>query len=208
MSVPTDLSVITDIEALKALHRAPMSRASDKVLDHLDQHCQAILALSPFCVLSSQGPTGADVSPRGDPPGFLRVLNDRQLLLPDRVGNNRLDNFANLLSNPMIGLLVLVPGMDETLRINGTAQITDDRRLLAASEMRGKVPKIGLLITAQEAFLHCPKAFVRSGLWDPQKHIDRQQLPSYGDMLTDQVAGLTAEESARQGDIMAKRGLY
>jgi PPOX class probable FMN-dependent enzyme len=136
------------------------------------------------------------------------VLNDRQLLLPDRVGNNRLDNFANLLSNPMIGLLVLVPGMDETLRINGTAQITDDRRLLAASEMRGKVPKIGLLITVQEAFLHCPKAFVRSGLWDPQKHIDRQQLPSYGDMLTDQVAGLTAEESARQGDIMAKRGLY
>jgi PPOX class probable FMN-dependent enzyme len=129
-------------------------------------------------------------------------------LLPDRVGNNRLDNFANLLSNPMIGLLVLVPGMDETLRINGTAQITDDRRLLAASEMRGKVPKIGLLITVQEAFLHCPKAFVRSGLWDPQKHIDRQQLPSYGDMLTDQVAGLTAEESARQGDIMAKRGLY
>jgi hypothetical protein len=98
--------------------------------------------------------------------------------------------------------------MDETLRINGTAQITDDRRLLAASEMRGKVPKIGLLITVQEAFLHCPKAFVRSGLWDPQKHIDRQQLPSYGDMLTDQVAGLTAEESARQGDIMAKRGLY
>ena len=129
MAVPTDLSVITDIETLKALHRAPMSRASDKVLDHLDQHCQAILALSPFCVLSSQGPTGADVSPRGDPPGFLRVLNDRQLLLPDRVGNNRLDNFANLLSNPMIGLLVLVPGMDETLRINGTAQITDDRNI-------------------------------------------------------------------------------
>ena len=163
MSLPTDISMITDIEALKALHRPPLSRASDKVLDHLDRHCRDILALSPFCVLSSQGPDGQDVSPRGDPPGFIRVLDDRHLLLPDRVGNNRLDNFANLLSNPMIGLLVLVPGMDETLRINGRAQITDDDRLLADSKMQGKVPKIGLLITVNEAFLHCPKAFVRSG---------------------------------------------
>jgi PPOX class probable FMN-dependent enzyme len=208
MSLPTDISMITDIEALKALHRPPLSRASDKVLDHLDRHCRDILALSPFCVLSSQGPDGQDVSPRGDPPGFIRVLDDRHLLLPDRVGNNRLDNFANLLSNPMIGLLVLVPGMDETLRINGRAQITDDDRLLADSKMQGKVPKIGLLITVKEAFLHCPKAFVRSGLWDPEKQIDRRQLASYGEMLTDQVTGLTAEESERQGIIMAKRGLY
>jgi PPOX class probable FMN-dependent enzyme len=208
MSLPTDISMITDIEALKALHRPPLSRASDKVLDHLDRHCRDILALSPFCVLSSQGPDGQDVSPRGDPPGFIRVLDDRHLLLPDRVGNNRLDNFANLLSNPMIGLLVLVPGMDETLRINGRAQITDDDRLLADSKMQGKVPKIGLLITVNEAFLHCPKAFVRSGLWDPEKQIDRRQLASYGEMLTDQVTGLTAEESERQGIIMAKRGLY
>ena len=208
MSLPTDISMITDIEALKALHRPPLSRASDKVLDHLDRHCRDILALSPFCVLSSQGPDGQDVSPRGDPPGFIRVLDDRHLLLPDRVGNNRLDNFANLLSNPMIGLLVLVPGMDETLRINGRAQITDDNRLLAESKMQGKGPKIGLLITVKEAFLHCPKAFVRSGLWDPEKQIDRRQLASYGEMLTDQVTGLTAEESERQGIIMAKRGLY
>jgi PPOX class probable FMN-dependent enzyme len=208
MSLPTDISMITDIEALKALHRPPLSRASDKVLDHLDRHCRDILALSPFCVLSSQGPDGQDVSPRGDPPGFIRVLDDRHLLLPDRVGNNRLDNFANLLSNPMIGLLVLVPGMDETLRINGRAQITDDDRLLADSKMQGKVPKIGILITVNEAFLHCPKAFVRSGLWDPEKQIDRRQLASYGEMLTDQVTGLTAEESERQGIIMAKRGLY
>ena len=107
-----------------------------------------------------------------------------------------------------MGLLVLVPGMDETLRINGWAQITDDARLLEDSAVRGQVPNIGVLITVKEAFLHCPKAFVRSGLWDPTKFIDRSSLPSYTTMLTDHVAGLSVEESERQGEIMAKRGLY
>ena len=206
--IPADVSLIADEADLRQCYPKPMSRASDKVLDHLDLHCQAILAVSPFCVLSSQGPKGADISPRGDPPGFLRVLDDRHILLPDRIGNNRLDNFANILTHPEVGLLVLVPGMDETLRINGRAQITDDARLLAGSAVRRKAPNIGLLIAVKEAFLHCPKAFVRSGLWDPTKFIDRTSLPSYTAMLTDHVAGISAEESERQGQIMAKRGLY
>ena len=206
--IPEDISLIADEADLRQCYPKPMSRASDKVLDHLDFHCRAILAVSPFCVLSSQGPEGADISPRGDPAGFLRVLDDRHILLPDRIGNNRLDNFANILTHPAVGLLVLVPGIDETLRINGRAQITDDARLLAGSAVRGKAPNIGLLFAVKEAFLHCPKAFVRSGLWDPTKFIDRTSLPSYTAMLTDHVAGISAEESERQGQIMAKRGLY
>ncbi len=206
--IPADVSLIADEADLRQYYPKPMSRASDKVLDRLDLQCRAILTLSPFCVLSSQGPDGADISPRGDPPGFLRVLDDRHILLPDRIGNNRLDNYANILTHPAVGLLVLVPGMDETLRINGRAQITDDARLLAGSAVRGKAPNIGLLIAVKEAFLHCPKAFVRSGLWDPTKFIDRTSLPSYTAMLTDHVAGISAEESERQGQIMAKRGLY
>ena len=179
-----------------------------QVLDHLDVHCRAILALSPFCVLASQENDGADISPRGDPPGFLRVLDDQHLLLPDRIGNNRLDSFENILVNPMVGLLVLVPGMDETLRISGSAQITDDERLLAESAVQDRVPGIGLLITVNAAFLHCPKAFVRSDLWNPERHIDRATLPSYTAMLTDHVEGLSADESDRQAMLMAERGLY
>ena len=206
--IPADISLIANEVDLRQRYPKPMSRASDKVLNHLDFHCQSILALSPFCILSSHGPEGADISPRGDPPGFLRVLDDRHILLPDRIGNNRLDNFVNILTHPAIGILVLVPGMDETLRINGWAQITDDRRLLEDSAVGEKVPNVGLLITVKEAFLHCPKAFVRSGLWDSTKFIDRSSLPSYSAMLTDHVEGLSAEESERQGEIMAERGLY
>lgn len=206
--IPEDSSFITDEAALRALHPKPMSRATDKVLDRLDGHCRRILALSPFCVIATQGPDGADVSPRGDPPGFLRVLDEHRLLLPDRVGNNRLDTCGNLLSNPTIGLLVLVPGLGETLRINGTARITDDPRLLSPSAIRDRAPKIGLLITVREVFLHCSKALVRSDLWNPDCHIDRRALPTYTQMLTDHVEGLTLEESERQAEIMAERGLY
>ena len=206
--IPADVSLINDEASLRQRYKQPMSRASGKVLDHLDVHCRAILALSPFCVLSSQGDDGADISPRGDPPGFLRVLDDRHLLLPDRIGNNRLDTFENILINPMVALLVLIPGVDETLRINGTAQITDDTRLLAGSSVRGRPPSIGLIITVRAAFLHCPKAFVRSELWNPEKQVNRSVLPSYTVMLTDHVAGLSKKESQRQADIMARRGLY
>jgi hypothetical protein len=206
--LPDDISFVTDEDALRALHHKQMSRSSDKVLTRLDVHCRAILERAPFCIIATQGPGGADVSPRGDPPGFIRVLDDSHLLLPDRVGNNRLDNFANLLGNPAIGMLVMVPGMGETLRINGTARITDDPRLLEPSAIRERAPKIGLLIAVREAFLHCPKALIRSNLWDQAAQIDRAELPSYTQMLTDHVEGLTLEESERQAKIMADRGLY
>ena len=136
------------------------------------------MALSPFCVLSSQGDDGADISPRGDPPGFLRVLDDKLLLLPDRIGNNRLDTFENILTNPMIALLVLIPGVVETLRINGRAQITDGARPLAGSAVRGRPLSIGLLNAVRAAFLHCLTAFVRSELRNPERQIYRSALPS------------------------------
>lgn len=206
--VPEDVSLITTEAELRKSYPAPMSRATGKILDRLDKHCCAILERSPFCVISTQGPDGADISPRGDPPGFIRILDEHTLLLPDRIGNNRLDAFANLLTNPRIGMLILVPGMGETLRINGTAKITNDKRLLEDSSVEDRVPKVGLIIRVEEAFLHCPKALIRSGLWDASRHIDRASLPSYAAMLLDHVKGLTSKENDRQSEVMAKRGLY
>jgi uncharacterized protein len=125
-----------------------------------------------------------------------------------RVGNNRLDTMTNLLVNPRIGLLFLVPGMNETLRINGTALITDDARLLAASAVKDRTPPVGILVSVEEALLHCAKALVRSALWDESRHIDRSILPSYAQMLLEHVQGLTGEENERKSRIMAERGLY
>jgi len=207
-ALPPDLSLIEDEAALRALHHAPMSRATDKVLSALDIHCRRFIEASPFCVISTQGPDGADVSPRGDPPGFVRVLDPRTLLLPDRVGNNRLDGMANLLANPRAGLLFLVPGMDESLRVNGVARLTDDPRLLEPCAVQGRAPKIGVLVSVEEAFLHCGKALIRSGLWKDEARIDRKTFPSYPAMLRDHVAGLTEEENDRQSRVMAERGLY
>jgi uncharacterized protein len=206
--LPDDTRFITDEASLRALHHQPMLRATDKVLRTLDKYCRRIISLSPFCIVATQGPNGADVSPRGDPAGFVRVLDDRTLLVPDRVGNNRLDSMTNLLVNPRIGMLFLVPGMNETLRINGTARITDDTRLLAASAVRDRAPKIGLIVAVEEAFLHCAKALTRAALWDASRHVDRSILPSYSQMLLEHVKGLTHEENERQSKIMAERGLY
>lgn len=203
-----DISYISSEEGLRALHHPPMSRASDKVLDHIDKHCRRVIELSPFCVVASQGGNGADVSPRGDPPGFVRVLDERTLLVPDRVGNNRLDVMCNLLVNSRIGLLFLVPGVAETLRVNGTARITDDARVLELSAVQGRAPKVGLVVHVEEAFLHCAKALNRSALWDVSRHTDRAALPSYADMLRDHVTGLTEAENQRQSKVMEERGLY
>ena len=204
---PAKISTIDRMDLVRDRHPQVMSRASGKVLRRLDAHCCKILQLSTFCVIGTQGPDGADVSPRGDPAGFVRVLDERHVLLPDRVGNNRFDSYANLFANPAIGILFLVPGMSETLRINGTARVTDDISLLAASAVQGRAPKVGLLIEVKEAYLHCAKALNRAGLWDAAKHIDRSALPSYTDMLAAHVEGLTAEESNRQNEEMARRGM-
>ncbi|MFM9943553.1 MAG: MSMEG_1061 family FMN-dependent PPOX-type flavoprotein [Hyphomicrobiaceae bacterium] len=205
---PARISYVAAMDDVRARHPKAMSRATGKVLDRLDVHCRAILEKSTFCVISTQGSGGQDVSPRGDPAGFVRILDDRHVLLPDRIGNNRFDSMANLFENPAVGMLFFVPGMSEMLRINGTGRITDDAALLAASTVQGRPPRIGILVAVREAYLHCAKAINRAGLWDQSRHIDRDSLPSYGQMLADQVPDLTPEESARQGAEMAKRGMY
>jgi PPOX class probable FMN-dependent enzyme len=205
---PSKISYVASFADVQARHPKPMSRATGKVLPRLDKHCRAMIERSTFCLISTFGASGADVSPRGDPAGFVRVLDDTHLLVPDRIGNNRFDSVENIFGNPAVGMLFLVPGMSEILRVNGQARITDDEALLAPSAMQGRAPRIGVLITVKEAYLHCAKAINRAGLWDPTKHIDRACLPSYGDMLADHVEGLTREESERQGKEMASRGMY
>jgi PPOX class probable FMN-dependent enzyme len=205
---PDKVSYVSSFGEITVRHHEPMLRATGKVLPALDKHCRAMIERSTFCVISSFGPGGADVSPRGDPPGFCRVLDDRHLLLPDRIGNNRFDTMGNLFHNPALGMLFLVPGMSEILRINGTARITDDQALLVSSAVRGQVPKVGLVIVVKEAYLHCAKAVNRAKLWDATMHINRAELPSYMDMLGEQVDGLTREDNLRQDAEMARRGMY
>jgi uncharacterized protein len=181
-------------EALRELYGPVLPIAERKVLRHLDRHCRNFIALSPFLVLASaDGEGGADASPRGDPPGFVRVIDDTTLLLPDRRGNNRIDTLQNVVASPGVGLVFFVPGVGETLRVNGTAVVTEDPDLLAPCTMDGKVPKSGLLITVREAFFHCAKAAIRSRLWDASREIERGTFPSLGQILADQTSGDRAE---------------
>jgi uncharacterized protein len=205
---PSAISYVAAIDDVRAGHPAALSRATGKVLSRLDKHCRAMIARSTFVVIGTHGSKGADVSPRGDPAGFVQVLDDRHMLLPDRIGNNRFDSMENIFETGNIGMLFLVPGMAEVLRINGKARITDDAGLLAASAVQERAPRIGVLVEVKEAYLHCAKAVNRAGLWNPALHIDRNDLPSYGAMLVDHCEGLTVEESERQGVEMARRGMY
>jgi len=182
-------------DALREHYAPPIERARLKTLRKLDRHCRRFIELSPLLCLGTSGDGGLDVSPRGDRPGFVRILDESTLAIPDWPGNNRLDSMTNILANPGVGLLFLIPGVDETLRVNGAAAVTTDPGLLAHWEVNGKRPKSALLITVREAFLHCGKALIRSRLWQPDYRIDRGELPSYGRMLKDQIEiGDTAEE--------------
>ena len=187
--------VVTNDTELRAVYRPPAPRAAQKVLAHLDIHCRNFIALSPFCVLSSSDANGqADASPRGDPPGFVKVLDDRTLLLPDRPGNNQVDSLQNIVENPGVGLLFFVPGMNETLRVKGRAEITTDPDLLNPLTVAGRAPASGLKVTVEEAFLHCGRALIRSRIWDADAQIDRSSYPTYGQVLADQIAGADAQE--------------
>ena len=202
------MAVTNDAE-LREVYRPPAPRAVQKVLDRLDVHCRNFIELSPFCVLSSSNADGqADASPRGDPPGFVKVLDDRTLLLPDRPGNNQVDSLQNIVDNPGVGLLFFVPGMNETLRVKGKAEITTDAELLDPLTVAGKAPLSGLKVTVDEAFLHCGRALIRGRIWDADAQIDRKSYPTYGQVLADQIAGADAREIDADEDEANRERLY
>lgn len=187
-------SRLTTAEAVHSHYGEPSHMSVAKQLDHLDRHCRAFIALSPFLVIASSDRAGRiDASPRGDAPGFVAVLDERRLLIPDRLGNNRVDTMLNIVENPHVGLLFLTPGLNETLRVNGGVQITTDPVMLSPLAAQGKTPKAGLLVAVEEVYFQCGKAMIRSKLWRPESQTPRGSFPSLGQVLADQIAGGDAE---------------
>ena len=191
---------ITIREQLRALYAQPGERALRKQMAQLDVHAQRFVSLSPFCVLASAGAAGAllDATPRGGAPGFVKVRDAHTLLLPDSGGNNRLDTLQNLLDDPRAALLFLIPGVDETLRVNGTARLRDEAAFTDLFVEERQRPKLVIEIAVREVYLHCAKAFMRSQLWRPASWGPREALPSMGQMIRDQIGGEFVGETEAQ----------
>jgi PPOX class probable FMN-dependent enzyme len=188
--------VIASRDELAELYGPPIEAVVQKAIDHLDVHCREFIARSPFVLLATSDSSGrCDVSPKGGPPGFVGVLDEHRLLIPDAPGNKRIDSLRNVVENPHIGLLFLIPGLEETLRVNGSVTLVRDAELLAARELGGKPAKIGLGVEVEEAFLHCAKAFKRSGLWQPEEWPSLDGLARPAEIWRDHMAlpGLTTE---------------
>lgn len=187
---------IRDEATLREMIGRAEGLAAKKSLRRLDRYCRQFIGLSPFPVIGTQSADGrADVSPRGDPAGFVQVLDDQRIAIPERPGNKRLDTLTNILENPAVGLLFMIPGFEETLRINGRATLSRDPHLLERMTIHNRPPKVAILVRVEEAFLHCAKAFKRSNLWDPAARADRKVMPSLGRMILEQVA--EAERDSR-----------
>ena len=178
---------IDRLDDLRQLYGPAKERSVKKQMDRLDVHCRRFISLSPFVVLSSGGADGRqDASPRGGKPGFVLAPDERTLLIPDAMGNNRLDTLENIIANGQLGLLFMLPGMDETLRVNGRAELRNDADLI--QQFAGeRTPKLVIRVSVLEAYLHCAKALMRSRLWSPQSQVDRSVLPTMGQMLHDQI---------------------
>jgi hypothetical protein len=183
------MEFITSREALRGVYKAPSEAPIRKELRALDRHARTFIEKSPFLLIgSSDGKGNADVTPRGDRPGFVAILDDRTIAIPDRPGNNRLDTLENILAEPSVGLLFLIPNMNETLRLNGHARITADEGLCARLAVDGKRPATVLLVEVRSVYMHCAKAFMRSGLWAPETWPARSEMPTLGEILKDQIA--------------------
>lgn len=177
------MTTITTLDELQALYGDSHERSRRKELPRLIEPYRTLIQASPFVVLASAGPEGLDCSPRGDAPGFVHILDERTLLLPDRPGNNRIDSLRNIVLNPQVALLFLIPGVGESLRVNGRAEISLDPELLELGRAQGKLPRSVLRIHVQSCYFHCSKAAVRSGLWDAARQVERASLPSAGDIF-------------------------
>ena len=194
---------ITSLSALRKLYPAPLERAVKKQIGSLDIHCRRFIELSPFLLLAtSDAKHNMDASPRGGAPGFVKVDASGALLIPDFPGNSRLDSFENIVSTGKVGLLFLIPGFDETLRVNGSAELSTFAAHIAACTTERRAPTLVLRVSVQAAYLHCAKAFMRSKLWEPASQIARSALPSAGKMISDQTGIHVAPETQ---EAMAKR---
>lgn len=197
------MAAITSRDDLRKRYPDAKGRAVTKQLDHIDAHGRRFIESAPFLVLGTTGADGSvDVSPKGDAPGFVQVLDARTLLVPDRPGNNRLDGLENVLARPAVALIFMIPGVDETYRVNGTAEIRDDADLRARFEVKGKRPATVLRVTVEEAFLHCAKALMRAQLWQTGSWPAERPVASMGEMLRDQTGSSGPVES--QADMVAR----
>lgn len=181
--------VIRDAAELAALYAPPSARSLRKQLDHLDSYCRAFIAASPLVIVGTQGEHAADNSPRGDMPGFVQVVDNHTLLIPDRRGNNRLDTLKNLVRNPRIGLLFLVPGIHEAFRVNGEAIVSQDPALTGRFIVQEKAPRTVIVVRVKEAYIHCSRALVRADLWNPSRHADCSTVPTMGTILAAHTCG-------------------
>jgi PPOX class probable FMN-dependent enzyme len=203
------MDTIEDPRQLREIYGAPNERSLKKELTRFDRHCRNFIGLSPFLVIASSDPSGrCDASPKGDMPGFVRVVDDTTLLIPDRLGNNRVDTLGNLLARPGVGLIFFVPGINETLRVNGRASVTTDPALLEPLAVNGKVPRSGILVAAEEIYFHCGKALIRSDLWNPEKHVARSAFPPLGRIIAEQIGGIDPDEAERQTAESYRTRLY
>jgi PPOX class probable FMN-dependent enzyme len=203
------MAQIATPEALRAIYGAPAGRSVAKQLDHIDRHCRRFIELSPFVILATQGADGlGDATPRGDHPGFVSVADDHTLVLPDRPGNRRIDALCNIVERPGIGMLFLIPGVDETLRVNGEAFIDDDMELREAHRVADNLPATVLIVRVKEAYLQCAKALMRSKLWADESRIARSLLPTMGEMLKDHTRSKDAPETQEAMLQRYKTALY
>lgn len=184
----SDSHAIDSLPALLGLFGPVGALAAAKSIPRLDAHCRRFIALSPFLVIGSTDRDGrADTSPKGDPPGFVHVIDDRTIAIPDRPGNNRIDTLRNIVENPEVAVIFFVPGIEETLRLNGRARLTTDPDLRATMAVGGKAPALAIVVEIREAYLHCAKALKRGRLWDPASRVARDAMPSLGRMVLDQT---------------------
>jgi uncharacterized protein len=200
---------VTSVEQLERIYGAPYGPSILKEADRITANYRAFIEAAPFFALASVGPDGMDCSPRGDPAGFVRVHDERTLLIPDRQGNNRIDTLRNILIDPRVALLFLIPGCGETIRVNGRAQISVDPALAQTFVMNGKTPRAVIVVTVDRIYFQCAKAIVRSKLWDGSRHVDRKSLPSTGAILADLTSGkVDAEAHDRAAPERLKATLY
>jgi len=201
--------MLTTIEQLETIYGEPNERSLRKEIPYVNEDYRTFIELAPLVVLATAGQEGLDCSPRGDAPGFVRIIDERTLAIPDRVGNNRIDSLRNIIVEPRLALLFVVPGVGETLRVNGRGRVSNDAALLESFAVEGKLPRTVLLVDVDAVYFHCSKALARSRLWDPARHVERSRLPSTGSILK-RLSGETFDAVKYDLELVEKlrTGLY